>query len=275
MTPSPNLLFQRPLPRPRAALRLVCVPHAGAGASLFRGWAERLPPDVELVAVQLPGRENRVRERPFTSGTALVDAVSGALAQEVRPPYALFGHSLGGMLAYELATASQPGVRSGGRPVPHSPERLLLAGCRAPDVPPPHTGDRGPSTDGVAGELADLAGTPPEVLRNRVLLKMLEPMLRADLELARTWPWRRPLPLAVPLTTFAAADDPMAPPEAVAGWQRYAPQGLRARHMAGGHFALHEDGGAFPALLCAELTATPAMAPSPYPRASGETEDGR
>ncbi|MEU2794010.1 alpha/beta fold hydrolase [Streptomyces sp. NPDC007100] len=275
MTLSPGPLFQRPLPRPRAALRLVCVPHAGAGASLFRSWAELLPPDVELVAVQLPGRENRVRERPFTSGTGLVDAVSGALAREVRPPYALFGHSLGGMLAYELATASQSGVPTGGRPAPHPPERLVLAGCRAPDVPPPHTGDRDPSADDVATELADLAGTPPEVLRNRVLLKMLEPMLRADLELARTWPWRRPLPLAVPLTTFAAADDPMAPPEAVAGWQRYAPQGLRARRMPGGHFTLHEDGGTFLAMLYAELTAAPAMASCPHPRTSGETKDGR
>ncbi|MFD7668382.1 thioesterase II family protein [Streptomyces sp. NPDC059788] len=261
----PDTLFQRPCPRPHAALRLVCLPHAGGGASVFRGWAEHLPPAVELVAVQLPGRENRVRERPFTSGAALVDAVRDALAREVRTPYVLFGHSLGGMLAYALTTAALPTTNPTGPSAPHPPpERLILASCRAPDAPPPRTASRTSSADGLAAELTALAGTPPEVMRNRRLLRMLEPMLRADLELARTWPWSRPVPLPVPLTTFDACDDAMAPPAAVTGWRRYARRGLRAHHLTGGHFALHEDSETFLSLLLRELTVPPARsAPAP------------
>ncbi|WP_406113059.1 thioesterase II family protein [Streptomyces sp. NBC_01014] len=254
-TTSPSGLFHRPLPRPHAALRLVCLPHAGGGTSVFRDWPARLPADVELVAVRLPGRESRIRERPFTSWTMLVDVVADALAREVPAPYVLFGHSLGGMLAYELTMrgASTAPPSGAAPPAPQLPERLILAGCRAPDVPSPHPGLHDVPRDRFAADLAALAGSPPEVLRNRALLGLLEPMLRADLELAQTWPWREPLPLPVPLTVFDASDDVMAPPEAVAGWRRYAPLGVRAHHLSGGHFTLHEDPERFLTLLRGEL----------------------
>jgi medium-chain acyl-[acyl-carrier-protein] hydrolase len=266
---SPSGLFHRPQPRPHAARRLVCLPHAGGGTSVFRDWPTRLPADVELVTVRLPGRESRILERPYSSWTTLVDVVADALAREIPPPYVLFGHSLGGMLAYELTTralptgplSAAPPSRSAAGPAAapsalRLPERLILAGCRAPDVPSPHPGLHDLPGDRFAADLAALAGSPPEVLRNRALLGLLEPMLRADLKLAQTWPWREPLPLPVPLTAFDASDDSMAPPEAVAGWRRYAPRGMRAHHLPGGHFALHEHPESFLALLHDELVAT-------------------
>ncbi|MFF1696434.1 thioesterase II family protein [Streptomyces sp. NPDC058257] len=266
--PSPSGLIQRPRPRPHAALRLVCLPHAGGGPSVFRNWPMSLPAHVELVTVRLPGRESRIRERPYTSWTTLVNEVADALAREIPPPYVLFGHSLGGMLAYELTTRARstdppsmvspsPGAPSpsGTPPVLRLPERLILAGCRAPDVPSPH-----PTLHELHGErftaaLAALAGSPPEVLRNRALLALLEPMLRADLELARTWPQHEPRPLPVPLTAFDAADDSMAPPATVARWRRYAPLGMRTHHLPGGHFSLHEHPKSFLTLLHDELPA--------------------
>lgn len=79
--------FHRPLPRPGARLRLVCLPCAGGGTAVFRGWPARLPADVELLAVRLPGRESRIRERPYRDGEPLTRELARLLTEEVRPPY--------------------------------------------------------------------------------------------------------------------------------------------------------------------------------------------
>ncbi|WP_399088103.1 thioesterase II family protein [Streptomyces sp. BBFR2] len=236
--------FHRPLPRPGARLRLVCLPCAGGGAAAFRGWPAALPDDVEVVAVRLPGRENRTAQAPYDRWPPLVAALGAALAEEVAPPYALFGHSLGAMLAYELT------VTPGPAPLP---ERLILAGCRAPDVPLLVPAVHDLPDAAFAEGLRRMAGTPEEVLRNPALLALLTPMLRADLRLAETWPpaGARPLPLAP--TLFGAADDPMAPPSAVAGWRRHAPPGVRAHQLPGGHFFPQEHAARFLRLLAGEL----------------------
>ncbi|MCB5907506.1 thioesterase II family protein [Streptomyces pinistramenti] len=235
--------FHRPLPRPGARLRLVCLPYAGGGAAVFRTWPAALPDDVEVVAVRLPGRENRTAEPPYTRWPPLVADLAEALAEAVPAPYVLFGHSLGGMLGYELA------VREPALP----PERLVLAGCRAPDIPlqVPAVHDL-PDPAFHAG-LRHLAGTPEEVLRNPALLALLTPMLRADLRLAETWPAGGARPVPVPLTTFDGADDPMAPPATVAAWRRHAPHGIRAHHLPGGHHFPRDRAGAFLRLLSKEL----------------------
>ncbi len=93
----------RPSPIPTAAVRLFCLPHAGAGASAYRGWAQDLGRDMDVCYVQLPGRENRFREPPFTSPESLVDAVATSLAPWVDRPYILYGHSFGGIVAFEVA----------------------------------------------------------------------------------------------------------------------------------------------------------------------------
>ena len=95
--------FHRPRPRPDARIRLVCVPYAGAGVAPFQGWADMLADDVEMVCVRLPGRENRLHERPRSDWPMLTEEFGAALVADVSPPYVLFGHSMGGMLAYETA----------------------------------------------------------------------------------------------------------------------------------------------------------------------------
>ncbi|WP_405743472.1 alpha/beta fold hydrolase [Streptomyces sp. NBC_01525] len=238
--------FHRPLPRPGARLRLVCLPCAGGGAAAFRTWPAALPDDVEVVAVRLPGRENRTAQPPYDRWPPLVAELGTALAEAVEPPYVLFGHSLGGMIGYELT------VRPGPAPLP---ERLILAGCRAPHVPLLVPAVHGLPDAAFAEGLRRLAGTPEEVLRNPALLALLTPMLRADLRLAETWPPAGTPPLPVALTTFGGAADPMAPPAAVAGWRRHAPLGVRAHRLPGGHFFPREHDAAFLRLLAGELRA--------------------
>src|SRR5262245_19608067 len=100
MSANPWLTVFRP--DPSAKLRLFCLPHAGGAASLYRRWADALPPDIELNAVQLPGRENRFSEPPFVRWRPLVEALADGLASKLDKPFALFGHSMGAMLGYEL-----------------------------------------------------------------------------------------------------------------------------------------------------------------------------
>jgi surfactin synthase thioesterase subunit len=113
--------------RPGARLRLVCLPPAGGGASRYRGWPALLPDDVEVVSVQLPGRENRFNEQPIESMEELVDQLVEGLASYLTRPFALFGHSMGALIAFELIRRLRP---SGVAPV-----HLFASGCRAPHLP--------------------------------------------------------------------------------------------------------------------------------------------
>lgn len=241
--------FHRPLPRPTARTRLVCVPHAGAGAGVFRPWAGLLPDDVELVAVRLPGRENRLRESPARDWPSLARDFAAALEDQVAPPYLLFGHSMGAMLVYETVVG----------PLARPPDRVLLSGCRAPHVPRALPAIHALPPPRFRAELGRLAATPAAVLADPALMALLEPALRADLRLAETWHHRSPAPLPVPLTVFRGTDDEVAPPQAVTAWQPLAPRGFRQHRLDGGHFFPYTHPRDLLALLGHETAPAPAQ----------------
>ncbi|MFJ9949622.1 thioesterase II family protein [Kitasatospora sp. NPDC091207] len=240
--------FHRPLPRPQARLRLVCAPYAGAGAAVYRSWAELLPADTELVTVRLPGRENRLRERAAQDWSSLARDFAAALEEQVASPYMLFGHSMGAMLVYETVVG----------PLVRPPDRVLLSGCRAPHVPRALPAIHTLPPERFRAELGRLAGTPAAVLADPALMALLDPMLRADIRLAELWAHPVPAPLPVPVTAFWGADDEVAPPDAVAAWQTLAPHGFRAHRIDGGHFFLHERARDLLGLLADEITPPPA-----------------
>lgn len=223
--------FHRPLPRPEARLRLVCVPYAGAGAAVFNTWADRLPDDVELIAVRLPGRETRFRERQFSEWEPLAEEFAHAIDSQVRSPFIALGHSMGAMLAYEAVT------RAGGR----LPERVILSGCRAPGTQPTSPRIHDLPFQQFNKGLERLAATPPEILADERVMALLEPMLRADIRLAETWPHQEPRALPVPVTTFCGTDDQIAPPHAVAEWRAFARHGFTSHAIPGGHFFIHDN----------------------------------
>ncbi|GGW51119.1 thioesterase II family protein [Streptomyces caelestis] len=236
--------FHRPDPRPHARIRLVCLPYAGAGAAVFKGWAERLAADVEPLWVRLPGRENRLRERPLAQWPELVDEFAAALTEEVPSPYVLFGHSMGGMVVYKTVTSTA---------LSRVPERVVISACRAPDVPRAVPALHELPEEEFARGLADLGGVPAEVLAGRGLFRMLEPMLRADLRLAETWPPDPPGPVPVPLTVLWGDADHVAPRAAVEAWRRLALGGYRGREVAGGHFFLTDPAAGVVELLNREI----------------------
>src|SRR5262249_42750474 len=105
-------------------IRLFCFPYAGSSAQIFHGWQQDLPRTIEVTPVHLPGRGKRIREKPFTELTALAEVLTGEISPHVDKPYALFGHSLGAIIAFEVAR----GLRRRGLPLPR---RLFVSGCRA------------------------------------------------------------------------------------------------------------------------------------------------
>ena len=115
-------------PNPQARLRLFCFPYAGAGASIFRTWPDGLPADVEICPVQYPGRGTRPMETPFTEISSLVRALAQAMLPLVDKPFAFFGHSLGALVAFELAQELR-------RQSSLQPARLFVSADRAPQIP--------------------------------------------------------------------------------------------------------------------------------------------
>ncbi len=227
---SPWLQGFHPVAAPRRTL--VCFPYAGAGASVFRDWAPEAGPDTELLAVRLPGRENRIGEPPLSRVADAVPAILAALEPLGDRPLILFGHSLGAALAYATARA----LVARGTP----PALLALSGRRAPHLPSRRPPSHGLDDAAFRARLVALGGTPPEVLACDELMELMLPTLRADFAMSDTFHEDDPPPLPVPMLAFAGAEDAEAKAAEVAGWMRLAGAGFTLRTLPGGHFFLHE-----------------------------------
>jgi medium-chain acyl-[acyl-carrier-protein] hydrolase len=213
--------------------RLVCFPHAGAGASAFAGWAGLVPPEIELVAVQLPGRQDRIAEEPFTAVRPLVTALVHALRPVLGGSFSFFGHSGGAALAYELTWA----LRAQGR---RGPEQLFLSAQPAPGS----TGIRrlhDLPDDELLAEVRALGGMDPELSRDADAMACLLPLLRADFGL---WERHRAVPrgpLDCPVTVLCGESDPRAPLAAVIRWRACTTAEFNIRVFPGGHFYFLDD----------------------------------
>lgn len=219
------------VPRPAARLRLFAFHFAGGGASVYRPWALQLPPWVELRAVQLPGRLDRRGERPLGSVAEVVAGVADAVAEEVWRPYAVFGHSMGALVAFELARL----LRARGLP---PPVRLSVSGWPSPRLWPGTFELSGlPDAQFVAAVTA-LGGIPEEVLRMPSLLRLVLPVLRADLRVCEEYRYAPEAPLTVPVSVFAGVDDPLIPKGGLETWTEETTCGVTIRRYPGHHFYL-------------------------------------
>ncbi|MFI9154628.1 thioesterase II family protein [Streptomyces sp. NPDC053367] len=221
-------------PRPEARLRLLCLPHSGGGAAVYREWAALLPPRIEVVCVRLPGRESRFRERAFARTSELVPALVTGLERWLEGPYAWFGHSMGALVAYE---ACQEVRRRGLR----APERLLVSGRRAPHLPAREQPVHDAPADELLARLHELGGTPGELLGDPGVLAALLPMLRADFAVSETYPRPQAPPLDVPLSVFGATRDPVCDAAELHAWAGRTTAACTVRRYPGGHFFLHDD----------------------------------
>jgi len=236
----------RSRPGPEAALRLFCFPYAGGSAPVFHPWRDALPESVEVCAMQAPGRGSRLGERPFTRLLPLVAALSKAIPSLLDRPFAFFGHSIGGLVAFELAHR----LRASGGP---APLRLFVAGCNPPQLPNPHPPIHNLPDDALIDELRALDGTPEAVFDHKELMALMLPALRADFALLETYTYRPRPPLEVPITVFGGADDRRAPPDGLDAWRAQTGAAFALHVLPGGHFFLHDSQDRLLALLADAL----------------------
>jgi pyochelin biosynthesis protein PchC len=236
--------FRWPARRPGAALRLVCFPHAGGGASAFWRWPQLLPPRIDVLAVQYPGRQDRFAEPYAESLTGMADPIAAELAAllDAEPgPVAFFGHSMGALVAFEVARR----LSDAGLP---PPVRLVVSAHPAPTVP--RTSMPAADTDdAVLAYLRELGGAGAGLLEDPDLRELTLPMVRNDLRLVRNYHYVSGPPLDCSITAVAGAQDHSCTPSQMRDWYARTARGFDLAVFPGDHFYLETS----PQLLATAL----------------------
>ncbi|MCB0191743.1 MAG: thioesterase [Anaerolineae bacterium] len=233
MKPTPDLSkwIYRPRPNSQARLRLICFPYAGGGASIFRTWPAHLPRNVDVWAVRLPGRENRLAETPHSRITPLIENLTALLRPHLTVPYALFGHSLGALVSFELARRVRQDRLT-------SPVHLFVSGRQAPQIPDPDPPlHHLPETEFVQ-QVKHYNGIPEAVFQEPELLQLMIPLLRADFAVNETYHYTPQTPLNCPISAFGGEHDATVPVDDLKAWQVQTTHHFKARLYAGDHFFL-------------------------------------
>jgi medium-chain acyl-[acyl-carrier-protein] hydrolase len=223
----------RAQPRPSARLRLFCFPYAGGGASVFRTWTSMLPPNVELCAVQLPGRENRVREQAFSCISELIPILTEVITPHLNLPFALFGHSMGAIIAFELARRLR--ALYSFRPV-----HLFVAAHIAPHLSSPEALHRLPDATFIE-KLKTYGGIPELLLQEKELMQLLLPTIRADFAMNETYMYADEEPLDCPISAFGGLHDPKVSPDYLAPWRQHTHATFNQYMLPGNHFFLQSS----------------------------------
>lgn len=209
-------------------LKLFCLPHAGGNSALFRGWRTLLPPDIELNLICYPGRLDRWQQPMPDTLSGLAQAVAIAISEHIDGDWAIFGHSMGAVVAHEVVQALQPwGV---------PPPRLLAVSAReAPQFHQSGTLHTG-SDDALVAELLRLGGTDPALLDIPEMRDLILPALRADYALIERWQPDAVQPLACPIAAFVGRDDPELSEPQAQGWAAWTTARFSLDCFDGGHF---------------------------------------
>ena len=214
-------------PNPAARIRLFCFPYAGGGNATYRDWRKLIPSDIEIAAVQLPGREWRIQEQPLADLKLLAaDALEG-----IRPlldkPYALLGTSMGGTLIFELARQ----IRAAGLPAPRC---LMPFACGAP-----HTAEtklfHKLSDEELLAEIRDFGVLSDELLEHPELLELAMPILRADCTAHETYECDEQPPFDFPIWIYGGLGDDTVERERLDAWQIHTTADCRVHMIMGGH----------------------------------------
>lgn len=234
---TPGKWLSCPIGTVPAPLRLWCLPFAGGGAASWHPWAPRLAGTAEIVAVRLPGRENRLHEKPYHDAARLVEAIAAVIAPYAHEPYVLCGHSLGGLLAFEVARR----LRAQFLPLPRG---LIVSGVRAAHLPRREPDLRHLGDDAFVSQVdTRYGGIPPAIREDREFLALMLPTLRADITVYETYQYLPGEPLPTPVLALGGEADATTTRDELLAWQQHSSGPFESAFFPGGHFYLQPQIG--------------------------------
>ncbi|MFF1924531.1 thioesterase II family protein [Streptomyces sp. NPDC058221] len=224
--------IRRYRPAPDARVRLLCLPHAGGAASYYVPVAAALAPAADVLAVQYPGRQDRRSEEPLGDLRELADRVADAVDDGDDRPLAVFGHSMGAVLGYEVALRLEEAGRG--------PVRLFVSGRRAPSAHRPSEEMHKRTDSALLEGVRRLSGTDAQVLDDEELVRMVLPAIRADYRAVETYELRPGDRVRCPVTVLTGDGDPMTTVEEARAWSVHSEGATDLHVFPGGHFYLND-----------------------------------
>ncbi|KAA3647730.1 MAG: thioesterase [Chloroflexi bacterium] len=246
MTMSENKWLVNFRPNPEAHMRLFCFPYAGGNANIYRNWGDLLTPEIEVVGIQLPGHGTRIKEIAFTRLPPTIRALLASIQPVLNRPFALFGHSLGALLAYHLALELTS--------LHISPEILFVSASKAP---------KQQATNGIhslddavfVNQIKELNGTPEAIFASQELLNMMIPILRADFAMAETYALEKKPLLDIPIVGMSGNRDVRNTQKDMAAWANFTSGIFVNVSFPGDHFFIQSQEAALTNII-SEHTAT-------------------
>ena len=215
-------------------LKLFCFPYAGGGVAPFYAWIKHIYPEIELLRVQLPGRETRLREAAFVDFSRLVETLSAELLPWMDSPFAFFGHSMGALIAFETIIK----LREMNGPMP---THLFISSFRAPHIPDPDPISPDLPNDQFVERLLQYEGMPQAILDNNELMELILPILRADFRVIDSYRFKQREPIDCPITLFGSMGDPKISKYEMEAWSNHTTAKFSSHYFHGGHFYIHES----------------------------------
>lgn len=220
--------------RSPALTRLFCFPYAGASSVVYHNWLSSLPEGLDVFPIQLPGRGMRLNTPPYTSLEELVGELAPALKDYFDRPFFFFGHSMGAVIAFELARAVKSEFQQ-------EPEMLFVSGRNAPSVPWRNTEIHALPRGEFIAELKQLNGTHPDLLESEELLDLVLPILRADFELVEAYRFQPGPTLTCPIKALGGAEDRGVDRAALTAWGKFTSGEFSTQVFPGDHFFIHSQ----------------------------------
>ena len=251
--PSTSNWFVCPRFNPNAEARLFLFPYAGGGPAAFSRWTAEFPATIEAWIAHYPGRGSRHNELPIKQISALVEKLSEAIQPLLDRPFAFFGHSMGGLVAFELVKYLRDNDSS-------QPANLFISACGAPHLPDPHQPIHALPDAEFVHALKELNGIPSELLDFPEIIEVLLPALRADFEIVESYRYtpNKP-PLDILIVAYGGLNDPRISREQLEGWATQTNSDFKSIYFPGDHFFINVAKDEIVRSIARELMSSPAM----------------
>ncbi|WP_353931560.1 thioesterase II family protein [Okeanomitos corallinicola TIOX110] len=229
-----NSWITRPQPNPHAKMRLFCLPYAGGSAVIFRTWLKNLPPTIEVCPIEIPGRGRQMILPPHTKMPSLVAEIAKNIIPFLDKPFAIFGHSMGGQVSFELARLLRSDYQL-------KPIHLFISGRKAPQINSTKRKIYNLPDQEFWQEVNKLNGTPNEVIENAEMIEIFLPILRADFTVLETHIHTNQQPFDFPISVFGGLQDTEVPTYQLEAWREHTTANFSLQMLEGDHFFLRSN----------------------------------